>query len=93
MLPEALRLLLSSGIAFLVTEGLKVVGKWFHADLSGVSAAIAAALTTALVVFIEALLGLVPEEYREAVQAVFALVIALLGAFGLHRQLKLLRPL
>lgn len=91
MLPEALKLLLASGVAFLVTEGLKVVGGWLKADLSGAAAAIAAALTTAIVVFIESLLALVPEQYREAVGAIFALLIALLGAFGIHRQLKLLR--
>ena len=92
MLPEALKLLLASGVAFLVTEGLKVVGKWFKADLSGAGAAIAAALSTAVVLFIESLLALVPEQYRESVGAVFSLIIALLGAFGVHAQLKLLRP-
>lgn len=92
MLPNELKVILASVIAFLVTEGLKVVGKWIKADLSGAGAAIAASLTTAFVVFAEALLALVGEQYRATVAAVFGLLIALLGAFGVHAQLKALRP-
>jgi len=88
MLPNELKLILASVVAFLVTEGLKVVGKWFNADLSGAGAAIAASLTTAFVVFAESLLALVPELYMPTVSAIFGLLIALLGAFGVHAQLK-----
>jgi hypothetical protein len=92
MLPNELKIVLSSLVAFLVTEGLKVVGQWLGKDLSGVGAAIAASLTTAVVVFAESLLLLVPEAYQATVQAVFGLLIALLGAFGVHSQIKKLRP-
>lgn len=92
MLPNELKVLLASAVAFLVTEGLKVVGKWFNADLSGASAGIAASVTTALVVFSEALLALVNDQYRATVQAIFGLLIALLGAFGVHAQIKAFRP-
>lgn len=92
MLPNELKLLLASAVAFLVTEGLKVVGGWFKADLSGAAAGIAAAATTAVIIFAESLLALVPDQYRASVNALFGLLIALLGAFGVHSQLKKLRP-
>ena len=92
MLPNELKVILASAVAFLVTEGLKVVGKWFNADLSGAGSVIAASLTTACIVFAEALLALVGEQYRATVSAIFGLLIALLGAFGVHSQVKSLRP-
>lgn len=88
MLPVELKLVFASVVAFLVTEGLKVVGKWIGADLGGASAAIAASLTTAALVFAESLLALVPADYHSIVSAIFGLVIALLGAFGVHAQSK-----
>lgn len=84
-------MILASAIAFLVTEGLKVVGGWFKADLSGVSAGIAASLTAAIVMFAESLLALVPVEYQDSVAAFFGLLVALLGAFGVHKQMKAFR--
>ena len=91
MLPNELKILLASAVSFLVTEGLKVVGKWFSADLSGGGSVIAASLTTAIVVFAESLLALVPAQYQDSVAAIFGLLIALLGAFGVHSQLKKFR--
>lgn len=91
MLPNELKIVVASVIAFLVTEGLKVVSGWVGKDLSGVSAAIAASLTTAIVVFAEALLALIPAAYQATTAAIFGLLIALLGAFGVHSQVKQLR--
>ena len=88
MLPNELKFVLASFVTFLVTEGLKVVGKWFNADLSGASAGIAAGLTGAAVLFADSLLALVPVAYQGTVAAIFGLVIALLGAFGVHAQFK-----
>lgn len=88
MLPDPIKLLIAAVIAYLVTEGEKVIGQWFGKDLSGVFAGFAAILTTSIIVFAESLLGLVDEQYRATVEAVFGLLVALLGAFGVHKMIK-----
>jgi len=47
-----------------------------------------AVVFTALISLSEGLLAFVPLEYQATVSAVFALVVSLLGAFGLHRIYK-----
>ena len=88
MLPTELKLVLTALITYAVTEGLKVIGKWVNYDLTGSAAAIAASLTGALVMFADTLLATIPAEYQPAVGAAFGLLIALLGAFGVHAQIK-----
>ena len=87
-IPFELQVLIAAAVTYLVTEGEKVVGGWFGKDLGGVFAGFAAAITGAVVLFFNTWLALIPPEYVPTVQAVFALLVALLAAFGIHRKLK-----
>lgn len=86
MLPEELKLALASLIGFVVTEGLKAL--FPNKDLSSIVKVVSAALFTGLVMFADGLLALVPAEYQGVVGGVISLIVALLGAFGLHRVYK-----
>lgn len=86
-LPTELQAILAGAIGALVTEGLKALGNLFHIDLSGKAAAVTAAIVTALVFFANALLAKIPAEYEGLASSIFMLLVAALGAFGVHRQL------
>ena len=84
-LPNEIVLLLSAGIGFLVTNGLKsLFPKW---DISGSAAQITAALVTCFVALGNQGLALVPVEYQQVVLTIFTLIVAVLGAFGVHYSL------
>jgi high-affinity Fe2+/Pb2+ permease len=87
-IPDELKLLIASAIGFIVTEGLKSLSNLLKFDISGYGAVITAALVTALIVFFEAILGAVPADYQASVTAALGLLVAILGAFGIHRQFK-----
>lgn len=85
-LPSELVVLISAGVAFLVTNGLKALfPSW---DISGVSAKITAALVTCVVALANQGLALVPAEFQQVVVTVFALIISILGAYGIHFTIK-----
>lgn len=86
-IPAELVALISAGVIFLVTEGLKTVGAWLKVDISGVGSVIAAAFSTAVIAFLNGLLGTVPVEYAETVRVALLLLVSILGAFGIHRRL------
>ncbi len=85
VLPSEIKLALSSLIAMIVTEGVKAV---FKKELPELVKLMTAVVFTALISLSEGLLGFVPLEYQATVSAVFALIVSLLGAFGLHRIYK-----
>lgn len=89
-LTDAIILLLTAGIGFLVTNGLKALIP--GADISGVAAKVTAALVTAFIALANFGLAFVPVQYHDAVMAVFALIVSILGAYGIHYSLKSLRP-
>lgn len=86
VLPNEIVLLLSAGIGFLVTNGLKAL--FPSLDISGTSAKITAALITCLVALINQGLALIPAQYHQIVLTVFTLVVSVLGAYGIHYSLK-----
>lgn len=90
-LPSELQGLIAAGVGFLVAEGIKSLSALLGKDLSGYAAAISAALTTAILLFSSALLSAVPAEYQETVRAALMLLVAVLGAMGIHRQVKRFR--
>ncbi len=85
VLPSEIKLALSSLIAMIVTEGVKAV---FKKELPELVKLLTAVVFTAIISLSEGLLAFVPLEYQATVSAVFALVVSLLGAFGLHRIYK-----
>lgn len=87
-LPIEIQMLIAAGVAFLVTQGLKSISEFIGFDISGIGSMITAALVSAVIVFANALLGAVPPEAQQTVQAIFGLLVALLGAFGIHKTVK-----
>ena len=85
--PE-LQALLIAGITFLVVEGLKALSNLVGLDLSGAAAAVTAGLVALALAAISGVLGWVPPEYHEVARVVMALLVAILGSFGIHRQFK-----
>jgi hypothetical protein len=87
-LPVEIQAVIAAGIGFIVTEGLKALSQVLGKDISGAGAAITAALVTAVIVFANALLAIVPAEYQSLAQALLGVLVAVLGAFGIHRQFR-----
>ena len=85
--PE-LQALIIAGITFLVVEGLKALSNLIGLDLSGAAAALTAGVVAVVLAALTGLLGLVPPEYHEIARVVMALLVAILGSFGVHRQFK-----
>ena len=86
-LPEPLKVLVAGFVGVLVTEGLKALGALLGRDLTGASAAIAASLTTAILLFADTLLAFILPKYEQMATLILELLVAILGGFGLHRQL------
>lgn len=87
-LPDKLAGLIAVGMIYLVTEGLKALGGVFHVDISGAGSVIAAALTTAVVAFLNGWLALVPEAWAPVANQILTLIVLLLGAGGFWRLFK-----
>lgn len=83
--PAGLEALISTLFVFLVTEGLKALLSVFNIDLTGKAALIAAALTTAAVLFLNGILGALPPAWA---LAVVQFITALLGAGGMFKTVK-----
>ena len=87
-LPPELRIPLISFLTLLVTAGLKSLANLFGGDFGGKLAAFVAAVVGGLMFLIDGLIAMVPLEYQETVAALFAFIIAILGAFGAHYTIK-----
>ena len=87
-LPIELQAVIAAGLGYLVTEGLKSLSALLGRDLSGAAAGITAALSSAVILFAGSLLSAVPAEYAQVIQPALMLLVAVLGAFGIHRQVK-----
>lgn len=85
-LPVELQLLITAGIGYLVTNGLKALfPSW---DISGTSAKITAALTTCVIALANQGLTFIPPAYQPVAVAVFGLLVSVLGAYGIHFSVK-----
>lgn len=87
-MPDALTAIIQTFLVYIVTEGLKSFLTVFKIDLTGKATVIAAALTTAVVAFLNGLLGAVPAGFSPVAVLILQLVVALLGAGGFFRLLK-----
>ena len=85
-LPNEIVILISAGIGFLVTNGLKsLFPKW---DISGAAAQITVALVTCVVALANQSLAFIPTQYHQIVVTVFTLLVSILGAYGVHYSLN-----
>lgn len=86
VLPNEIVLLLEFGIGLLVTNGLKSL--FPNVDISGSSAKVTAALVMICVTLSNQLLAFVPAQFQPVASTLFGLIVAILGAYGLHYTLK-----
>ena len=82
-LPVELQSLLALGVASLVTFVLTQLAK-FGFDFSGYKSQLVAALVSAVIVVINALLAKIPADFSGIVTAAFQVLVIVLGAFGIH---------
>ncbi len=85
-IPQELVLVIAAGIGYLVTNGLKSL--FPNANIQGTASQITAAVVTTVVALGNQLLLFVPAPYQPAVLAGFTLVLAILGAYGIHYSVK-----
>lgn len=92
-LPDWAVALLSAGLTFLVTAGLKSLSEAlpFVKTLEGPATAVVAALVGFVVVFGNGLLAMIPPEYHAGVIAFFGFVGTLLSAYGVQGTLKMFK--
>jgi hypothetical protein len=93
-LPEWAVLLISAGITWLVTNGLKSLTKtlpWVP-TIEGQATALVAAIVGFIVVFGNGLLSMIPATYHAGVIAFFAFVGTLLSAYGVHYTVTQFKP-
>ena len=84
-IPVEFVVLMSGFLGYAVTQGFKAAGL----PIDGTPAKIAAALTTGLILFSEAIIGaLVPVPYQPAVTGLFMLAVTILTAMGIHYAVK-----
>lgn len=87
-LDPQLQALIIAGLTWLVTEGLKSLSGALGIDLSGAKTAVVAALVALVLAGVNGLLGLIPAQYHQVAQVIMTLLVAILGAFGIHNQAK-----
>lgn len=76
-------------VTFLVTAGIKSISSMLGLDLSGYGSAVTAALVAILFgVFQSSVIPLIPAEFLPLVDQIAGLLIALLGAMGVHKTVK-----
>lgn len=87
-IPADLKVYIVGGLTFLLTNGLKaLVGTW-GGTIEGWGTAIVAASVAAIMLFLDAIVGLIPVEYHSLAGSVFGLAVAILGAMGVHFTIK-----
>jgi len=91
-LPVDFEGIISLVVIFVVTAGLKSVSSKLGKDLTGWAAMIAASITSAVVLFFNALLSAVPEPAQASVAVALTLLVTILGAFGVHGTIKGFQP-
>lgn len=72
---------------YLVTAGIKAVGEWFSVDISGNAPKIIAALTALVLTGLQYAAAYIPADYVSLAQQIGLVLVAILGSFGLHREI------
>ncbi len=84
VIPVELKVILAGFLTMLLTQGLKALANLLGKDFSGWLAAAVAVVVGAIVFFLDGLVGMTPPEYHDVVGGIFALIITVLSAFGIH---------
>lgn len=86
-LQELIQIVAAVLSGFLVTEGVKSLNKSFGGDnFSGFAPALTAFFVTLFVLLGNVLIGYIPVEYADEAANIAKSVLAVLSAFGIHRQ-------
>lgn len=88
-LPVELKALLGVIVTIAVTQALKYISGKLGQDLSGYSAQVTAAIISAGLVLINAVLSNIPAEAAPIAQQLLGLVVVLFAAFGIYDKFKL----
>lgn len=82
--------LIAGAVAYVVTNGIVELGKWFGKDFGVIAKRISAVASTAAVAFSLDLVNIalvsIPPEYADITSGIFALLIAFLAATGIHKK-------
>lgn len=84
VLPSYVEVILAAVVGFLVTQGFKGLGM----PIGDMSAKVTAAVTIAVVAFVNSLLALVPDAAQPSVGILFLLISTILSGFGIHYTIK-----
>ena len=87
VLPEELKALIAIAVTFAVTQALKWLSAKMDYSLEGYAAQITAALVSASMVLVNALLIKIPAEFAPIANQVLALVVVVLASKGLYKSL------
>ena len=82
--PEVITFVTFVVTAFVV-QGEKEIAAWFGIDISGDTTKIVAAVMLVILNYANYWLALVPAQYAPLVQSLFAIVVAILGMYGVAR--------
>lgn len=82
---QTVNLLIYIVITFLVTQGLKSLSKLLGKDFGGFGSAIVASVVALAVgLFNSVIVPLIPAEALPVIEPAAALIVSILGAFGVH---------
>lgn len=87
-LPPELRVALGAGLTFLFSQGLKALANLIGFDFSGWGSAVVASLVAAALVFLDGIVALIPPDLQPVAGGIFAVIVTVLGAFGVHYSYK-----
>jgi hypothetical protein len=91
-LPNELVMLVNLVVLYLIVNGLKALSELLGKDLSGWGTILAGAIAATVVFFANQLLALAPADAQPIINAIFQLIVILLGAIGVKRfEVKTLR--
>lgn len=91
VVPDALVVLITAGLMFLVTQGIKEILRLTGIDLSGYAAALVAALVGIVVAFLNGLLAFIPVALAPLAAELLNLLVLLLSGYGVYRIYRALR--
>jgi len=83
-MPAIVANLIQGAVIFLVTQGLKALGRLIGVDLSGYAALITAVLVAAVLAASEAIYAALPPDWQAVVVQGAEFMAALLAAMGVH---------